>query len=291
MRKLMVFFVIVVFFSFVTGCSFIEDLLGDSETYGSIEGEVQVPENGVQKPLGKVNLNIIKYKPANGAKVYLIPKGTSFKQHKPRSDYKNQTTDTSGKFKFTNLPIGAKYNIVVDLPPYGNADSVMFDLEADTDENYTESTTFIRKLNEENNLILSVKLDKVNYIHGETITAIVKGYTDKAINVHIEIWNEKQKGSFIWKSDEKSIKADTEINETFTKVIPGSWPATNSSSGADYKVYAVVGTSSLKGSDNFNILGDEEGDTEAPTETVTLNPIPNIITDTARLSWTKATNT
>ncbi len=243
---------------------------------GTITGYVTVPDTG----LGKVVSKIMLFKVQPGAKVYIMAAEESWQN---TLQYKNKaadskTTDANGKYEFTNLFKESKFKLIVDIDDDGNPESIVEDAVSGT-----ENQIFVKERNTTGNLILSIKNDKQNYSQGDTMTLTVSGYTNSSQNISVKVWNAKNKDFEYWQSSSKPVNGD--VSETFAKIIPGEWPSTDSSPGADYKAYVCVGNNELD-SDNFNILGTDPGDTTSPTSAVIMTGVEPIGSGKIKLFWT-----
>lgn len=256
-------------FLFTCGCALIDKIFGTEkatesvnqniqteDVSASITGVINVPAGGALKVSDKIS-PAIRYRIQSEARVYLIPDETLLKDCRPNAIFPSVFTNASGQYRFTGLTRGSRYKLVVDLPP---VDGIGDDLKTGiiAAENLDMGSHFIREKNLDPQVILQVTLDKLNYIHGETLNISVTGYLGVAKDVHVEIYNEMESGTYIWSSPVENL-GPGDVTKIFTRVIPSEWPATKSTAGADYKVYAAIGDD-LKGSDDFNLLGKQEAD-------------------------------
>lgn len=110
-----------------------------------------------------------------------------------------------------------------------------------------------------------LRLDKVNYVTGETMLITFTGGNAGPDPVLCGAAAALKRGQSpaIWNSFGENLYAtlppfSTSVSQTISKVIPGSWAPTSSPQGADYDIYTVHldGAFWTKG-DNFNIHVEE----------------------------------
>ena len=260
---------VVLSFTLLCGC-ILDDWLGNkdeiltppSEIFTTINGTVNVPDAGA----GKVSLKI-QYKAApSTTKVYLLLSSRTWAE---KLDFVNNyeyvtTVDVHGNYQFDYAAMGTSYCIVIDVNSDGKCDELVAEIIGG-DKISAAVTSFIREVNTDAKLMLSIHLDKDQYAQGESIKFTVTGYIDSSANIHVEVWNENGSGKYIWTSIPVAVNAG-EVKKEFTHTIPvDGWPST--STGADYKAFAAI-DAKLLASDEFEVTGTNAGDSIAPEKGV-----------------------
>lgn len=105
-----------------------------------------------------------------------------------------------------------------------------------------------------------IQLDSQNYIPGDTMTITLTGRNDGAVaaDCGVAAALKNQAGSEVWNSFSENlfitIQPGQTVTRTITKVVPGTWPGTNTNAGSDYSMYSVHNSGERwnKG-ENFNI--------------------------------------
>ncbi len=240
--------------------------------YATINGTVNVPTAGTSKPTAK-----IQYKSApETTKVYLLYTNKRWTEKLAFTANYSQVVnvDSAGNYQFDLAVKGTMYCIVIDINADGICDEFVDNIAAGSDASIS-ITSFVRELNTDGTLILSVTADKDIYAQGDTMTFTVTGHLTTGNDIHVEVWNEgTTNGTFVWASAIKIISAgDVPSSAFFTHVIPDGWP-----NGTSFKIYVAI-ESKLLSSDTFTVSGNSTKDTIAPgAGSITINngaPVTN----------------
>jgi len=105
-----------------------------------------------------------------------------------------------------------------------------------------------------------LSLDKVNYIPGETMLITLNARNEGSVtakcgvgaalknNMDSPVWNSFDDQLFI------TILPGQTLTRTISKIVPGTWPGTDTNAGADYAMYSIHDDGSRwDRGDNFNI--------------------------------------
>ncbi|MCK5684559.1 hypothetical protein KAJ27_10570, partial [bacterium] len=235
-----------------------EEKQQDSTLSSIINGIILIPENGFSE-----KNTLIQYKPGNGAKIYLLSKDASYIEILQYwNNYVQVTTsDENGELQFEPTLNDTSFIFVVDVDNDLRWDIIRPDITSG-DQRSKDIKCYLRDTNKNTDVVLTTVLDKSKYEIGEKIKIFLGGYSPEPINVHIEIWDEKNGiGKYIWTSQEYTL--DSSIMMEFQALIPASWPSTGSDLKPEYVAYIHFNNTLISGV-SFNIGGENYGDNKSP---------------------------